>query len=139
MGELGHTVGQGRGDAREMKPGLAPHDFIPVNIALLQLSDGAALAIVEKGGRPLRSARLHKIDAQPVAQAPDVVEVQAVLPHVVEARLADRRIGHRRDHVGRNAIVDERNAHVGLGPRVVHFKFPRLHNALVVFGRQAHH
>ena len=95
-GDLGHAVGQGGSDAREVEPVLALENLVPVDFAGAQFGDRAAFAVVEEGGRPLGGAGLHEINAQAKAVLLHVVEVQPELAHVSQAGLAHGVVGNAR-------------------------------------------
>jgi len=138
-GQLRHAVGQGRGDAGEVEPVFPLHDLVPVDFASPELGDCTALAVVEEQGRPLRCAGLYEVDAEPVAHALDVIHVQSVLAHRVDAGLAHRRVRDGRNDVALQTVVDQRDAHIGLRAGIVHLELVRLHQPLVSPGGEPHH
>src|SRR5579862_2956714 len=83
--------------------------------------------------------RLDIVDAQPKAVPFHVLEVDAELTHVGDARVSHGIVRDAGNDRALDSPAGERASEVRLGAAVAHIKLARLDDALVPLGRKPHH
>ena len=137
--DLGKGTTQSGGDAGEVEPVGTLKDLGPVEVFGHGLGNGGTCPVVDHLGSSLRSALLHKIQAQALPAPHDGTGIHAKAAQLINGALADLMGGKLGNECRVHAIVGQGHRHVGLTAGISCLKLFRLDKPEIALRIQAHH
>ena len=122
-----------------MEP-IGPFQYlVPVHHAGLNLGNGAVGTVIDHLGATRHGAGLQIVDAHALAAIDDAVGLDAQAFELGRAHIGNVVFGEARNKMGLNAIVSQRNSHIGLAATESSVKLTGLAEAQVPRSGQAKH